>query len=68
MTGNQHFTFDDVGIVSLAAVDAPEVVTSESIDTRLEPFYERTGAPKGLLESLAGISQRRMWPLSLIHI
>lgn len=62
MTGNQHFTFDDVGIVSLAAVDAPEVVTSESIDTRLEPFYERTGAPKGLLESLAGISQRRMWP------
>jgi len=62
MTGNNHFAFNDVGVLSVAAVDAPEVVTSESIDARLEPFYERTGAPTGLLESLAGITERRMWP------
>lgn len=62
MTGNNHFTFNDVGIVSLAAVDAPEVVTSASIDERLAPFYSRNDAEPGLLESLAGIRERRMWP------
>lgn len=62
MTGNNDFAFNDVGIVALAAVDAPEVVTSASIDARLEPFYSRTGADPGLLESLAGIEERRMWP------
>ena len=62
MTGNNDFAFNDVGIVALAAVDAPEVVTSASIDARLEPFYSRTGADPGLLESLAGIRERRMWP------
>ena len=60
--GNKHFTFDDVGILSVAAIDAPEVVTSADIDAQLESFYERTGATQGLLESLAGIKERRMWP------
>ena len=62
MTGNATFSFDDVAIVSVEACDAPEVVTSAQIDERLAPFYERTGATPGLLESLAGISQRRQWP------
>jgi 3-oxoacyl-[acyl-carrier-protein] synthase-3 len=60
--GNADFTFDDVAIVSVEAVDAPEVVTSAAIDERLAPFYERTGTQPGLLESLAGIRQRRQWP------
>ena len=62
MSGNATFRFDDVAIVSVEACDAPEVVTSAQIDERLAPFYERTGAAPGLLESLAGISQRRQWP------
>ena len=62
MLGNATFSFDDVAIVSVEACDAPEVVTSAEIDERLAPFYERTGATTGLLESLAGISQRRQWP------
>ena len=62
MLGNATFSFDDVAIVSVEACDAPEVVTSAQIDERLAPFYERTGASPGLLESLAGISQRRQWP------
>lgn len=62
MIGNATFSFDDVAIVSVEACDAPEVVTSAEIDARLVPFYERTGASPGLLESLAGISQRRQWP------
>ena len=62
MTGNSTFTFDDVAIVSVESVDAPEVVTSEQIDERLGDFYERTGARRGLLEDLAGIRERRQWP------
>ncbi len=62
MTGNANFTFDDVAILSIEAIDAPEIVTSADIDDRLASFYERTETRPGLLESLAGISQRRQWP------
>ncbi len=62
MSGNANFTFSDVGIVSLAAIEAPEVVTSTAIDERLASFYERVDAKPGLLENLAGIKQRRQWP------
>ncbi len=61
MTGNANFICDDLGIVSLRAELAPEVVTSESIDEQLAPFYERTEAKPGLLSTLAGIKERRMW-------
>ena len=62
MNGNANFTFDDVAILSIEAVDAPEVVKSSDIDDRLAPFYERTETRPGLLESLAGITERRQWP------
>lgn len=61
MTGNANFTFDDVAVISIEAELAPEVVTSADFDKRLAPFYERTGATPGLLESLAGIVERRQW-------
>ena len=61
MTGNASFTFDDLGIVSLEAEYAPEVITSADIDEQLAPFYAATGAEPGLLSNLAGISERRMW-------
>lgn len=62
MTGNANFSFDDVGVVSLASAIAPEVVTSDEVDLRLASFYERVGARPGLLQSLAGIVERRQWP------
>lgn len=62
MSGNFQFNFDDVAIVSIVACDAPIVVTSDEIDRRLAPFYERVGAEPGLLEHLAGITERRQWP------
>lgn len=65
MTGNANFTFSDVAIISVEAVDAPEVVTSADIDVRLAGFYERTGATPGLLETLAGIKERRQWPVGV---
>ncbi|MGF1667575.1 MAG: 3-oxoacyl-ACP synthase III [Acidimicrobiia bacterium] len=62
MSGNASFRFDDVAVVSLTAIQAPEVVTSVQIDQRLAGFYERTGARPGLLQGLAGVEERRQWP------
>jgi 3-oxoacyl-[acyl-carrier-protein] synthase-3 len=62
MTGNATFRFDDVAVVSVAACEAPEVVTTDEVDARLAPFYERTRTRPGLLRSLAGVEERRRWP------
>lgn len=62
MTSNISFTFDDLCIVSLETALPERVITSEELDERLAPFYEQTGAEPGLLSSLAGIKERRMWP------
>jgi len=62
MSGNAAFTYTDTALVSVAHAEAPEVVTSASFDERLMGFYERVGAQPGLLESLAGIRERRWWP------
>lgn len=61
MTGNFNFSFDDVAVVALASCEAPEVVTSDDIDRRLADFYQRVGAKPGLLQTLAGIDERRRW-------
>lgn len=62
MSGNFSYSFDDVAVVSIVACDAPVVVTSDDIDEQLAPFYERVGAEPGLLQNLAGITERRQWP------
>lgn len=62
MSGNASFNMNDTAIVSVAHVDAPEVVTSAYFDELLAETYERVGSQPGLLESLAGIRERRWWP------
>jgi len=62
MSANATFSPNNTGIVSVTAHHAPEVVTSASFDKRLAHTYERLGTQAGLLESLAGISERRWWP------
>jgi len=62
MSGNAAFTYTDTSLISIAHVEAPEVVTSDSFDERLAETYERLGGQAGLLESLAGIKERRWWP------
>ena len=62
MSGNAAYTLNDAAIVSIAHEEAPEVVTSAYFDELLSETYERVGAQPGLLESLAGIKERRWWP------
>ncbi len=52
----------NVGVVSVEAVEAPEVVTSAWIDEQLADVFARCDVRPGLLEELAGIKQRRWWP------
>ena len=40
----------------------PRVLTSNAIEQRLEPIYERLKLPKGRLEMMSGITERRLWP------
>ncbi len=61
-TRNAAFRHTNTAVVSVEAVEAPEIVTSAWIDEQLADTYERTGVRPGVLEDLAGISARRWWP------
>ncbi len=52
----------NVGVLSVEAVEAPEVVTSAWIDEQLVDVFERCSIRPGLLEEVAGIAERRWWP------
>lgn len=60
--GSAIFEYRDTAVLSVSAVDAPRVVTSAEIDERLGAAYQRAGMRPGMLEQLAGISERRWWP------
>ena len=62
VSANAIFTHDRAAIISVQAVEAPEIVTSDWIDEQLAPFYARWGVRPGLLAELAGIKERRWWP------
>jgi 3-oxoacyl-[acyl-carrier-protein] synthase III len=62
MSGNATFQYTDTAVLSVTAVDAPIVVTSQQIDEQLAGTYERLGLRPGMLEALAGIVERRWWP------
>ena len=62
MNGNATYRFADTAILSVTAVDAPIVVTSAEFDDQLAATYERLDLRPGMLEALAGITERRWWP------
>ncbi len=62
MSGNASFSHQRAGILSVEAVEAPEVITSDWIDEQLTETYTRCGLRPGLLNELAGIKSRRWWP------
>ncbi len=62
MTGSATYQYRDTTIVSVAIAEAPIVVTSAEFDAQLEETLRATGLRPGMLESLAGITERRWWP------
>ena len=61
MTGNATHRFSNTAILSVCAIDAPQVVTSAEIDARLADTYTRVGLRPGMMQRLAGIEERRWW-------
>ncbi len=55
--------YTSVCIESLGYTLPTEIWTSEQIETRLEPLYERLKLPPGRLELMTGIRERRFWPV-----
>jgi 3-oxoacyl-[acyl-carrier-protein] synthase-3 len=56
------FHFKDTAIAAFGLSLPEEVWTSESIEARLQPLYERLKLPQGRLELMTGIRERRFWP------
>jgi acyl-CoA:acyl-CoA alkyltransferase len=52
----------NTSILSVAAIEAPEVVTSSEFDDILAPTLDRLGLRRGMLQQVAGIEERRWWP------
>ena len=53
--------YDRVCIESLGYELPEEIVTSDEIEQRLAPLYERLRLPTGRLELITGIRERRFW-------
>ncbi|MGD8148883.1 3-oxoacyl-ACP synthase III [Ornithinimicrobium sp. Y1694] len=58
---NATFHTKDTAVLSVTAVDAPVVRTSEEFDEIIGDSYTRNGLRPGMLASLAGIQERRWW-------
>jgi len=53
--------FSRTRLVSASYALPERVVTSEEIENRLKPVYDRLGLPAGRLELMSGIRERRFW-------
>ena len=58
---NSDIRHRNAALLSIAHELPPRVVTSSYFDEQLSNTYKRLKMPKGLLERLAGISERRGW-------
>jgi 3-oxoacyl-[acyl-carrier-protein] synthase-3 len=67
VSANTVFRLKNTSILSVAAIEAPEVVTSASFDEQLAPTLERLGLRPGMLEQVAGIQERRWWPQDVTY-
>ncbi len=61
-----QFSFTRAGIRSLGYTLPETIVTSDEIEERLAPLYERLKLPAGRLELMTGISERRFWPVDTL--
>ena len=61
MSGNTVHRFTNTSVLAVCAIDAPRVVTSADFDEQLAPVYARVGLRAGMIQRLAGITERRWW-------
>lgn len=54
--------FKNAVISSFAYYLPEQIMTSEEIEQRLIPLYERLKLPAGRIELMTGIKERRFWP------
>ena len=54
--------FNNVCLESIGAEIPEEIWSSQYIEQRLQPLYQRLKLPEGRLELMSGIEQRRVWP------
>jgi 3-oxoacyl-[acyl-carrier-protein] synthase-3 len=58
--------YSNVCVEGLAYSLPEEIVTSEELEARLGPLYERLRLPEGRLELMTGIRERRFWPPGML--
>jgi 3-oxoacyl-[acyl-carrier-protein] synthase-3 len=54
--------YEHVCLESLGYTLPDEIVSSDEIERRLAPLYQRLRLPEGRLELMSGIRERRLWP------
>lgn len=59
--GNAEYRYDNTAVLSVTALEAPVVVTSDQIDDELSGTLERLRLRRGMLQRIAGIRERRWW-------
>ena len=60
-SGNATHRFTNTAVLTVQTADASRVVSSDHLDEALADTYRRVGLRPGLLERLAGITERRWW-------
>lgn len=53
--------FDEVVVDSIGHALPEETLSSDGLEAKLGPVYERLGLPPGRLELMTGIRERRLW-------
>ncbi|MBQ6158636.1 MAG: hypothetical protein IJJ20_06470 [Thermoguttaceae bacterium] len=54
--------YRNVFVEGITCILPDEIVTTEELEKRLAPLYERLRLPYGRLELMTGIRERRVWP------
>ncbi|MCX4390054.1 3-oxoacyl-ACP synthase III [Micromonospora peucetia] len=60
--GNAEYRYTNTAILSVAALEAPVIVTSDQFDEQLSETFRRLRLRRGMLQRIAGIQERRWWP------
>jgi acyl-CoA:acyl-CoA alkyltransferase len=61
MDDNASYRYRNTAVLSVAAVEAPVIVTSDQIDDQLSETLTRLRLRRGMLQQIAGVQERRWW-------